>query len=268
MEGLMKCDSGRERWALGWICIGVIVTCCVAATGQEVEHINPPGLHHSPRFTQVIRLPLERLIYVSGQAGEDSSGKLAIGFEAQVKQAFANLGIALEAAGAKPSDVIQINTFITDLRKNIGIYRTARETFFGASGNPPTSTTVEVTTLPAEGSLIEVNAVAHIAGRAASDGPGRVYVTSELRSKPAKSDDLREHLIDRARKSRLENGCIRYELLNDKSNPDTFLLNEEWTDQASLDSHLHSAGHLAWIPLRDQLVAERKVTIWKEVNIE
>lgn len=55
-------------------------------------------------------------IYVSGQIGRDAAMKLVEGREAQIVQAFENLKLVLEAAGASMSDVVDLTTFHTDMR--------------------------------------------------------------------------------------------------------------------------------------------------------
>ena len=55
-----------------------------------------------------------RLAYVSGQGGQDATGALSPDFEEQVTQAYANLGAALDALGAKPDQVAKLTVFVVD----------------------------------------------------------------------------------------------------------------------------------------------------------
>jgi enamine deaminase RidA (YjgF/YER057c/UK114 family) len=55
-------------------------------------------------------------IYVSGQIGRDADMKLVEGREAQIVQAFENLKIVLDAAGATLADIVDVTTFHTDMR--------------------------------------------------------------------------------------------------------------------------------------------------------
>src|SRR4029453_1383613 len=61
-----------------------------------------------------------RTIWLAGQTGAaDASGKsLAGDFDAQVRQVFANLGITLEEAGGKLSDMVTMTVFLTDPRNH------------------------------------------------------------------------------------------------------------------------------------------------------
>jgi len=99
-------------------------------------------------------------IFTSGQVGlEPLSGNLvAGGFEAQVKQAFANLEAVLTAAGAKTSDIIKLTLFLTDLAEFATVNRIMTEIF---SEPYPARSTVGVASLP-RGALFEVEAVASL----------------------------------------------------------------------------------------------------------
>src|SRR5262245_19923347 len=55
-------------------------------------------------------------IHVSGQVGNDASGKVtAPGFEAEAALCFANVAKVLEKAGAGMKDVVRITAYLTDL---------------------------------------------------------------------------------------------------------------------------------------------------------
>lgn len=236
---------------------------------QNVERINPPELVNNGRYTQVMVLPpSQQLVFISGQMGDTKDGKLVGDFAAQAKQAFANLNSALHAAGLTPADIVRIDSYIVDIGKNIGAYRDARRAFFG-SAPPPTSTTVGVPALVAEGGLLEVNAIASRPAKGAKQtakSEDAVFVTALLHSREGKREELAARLRERALASRTEPGCLRYDVLVQKDDPDQFVLNEAWSDQASLDKHLNSPGHEAWTKLRDTLVSNREVKMWKGVE--
>ena len=70
---------------------------------MTLECINPPDLPTPATYTQVVVAKGTKLIFVSGQEPEDIHGKL-VGrgdFVAQVRQAFANLGRALQICAGK-----------------------------------------------------------------------------------------------------------------------------------------------------------------------
>jgi 2-iminobutanoate/2-iminopropanoate deaminase len=56
-------------------------------------------------------------LFVSGQVGKDTSGKIVEGFPAQVKQAMENLKTIIEAAGTSMDKVVKVNVYVTDITK-------------------------------------------------------------------------------------------------------------------------------------------------------
>ncbi len=137
-------------------------TAAPAGENQSVRLINPEGLVKNPNYTQVIEVRSGRLVFISGQAPNDASGKLvgAGDFRAQAKQVFDNLRTALKAVGLEPRDIIQMNSYIVDMPHNIAAYRDVRRAFFGNATQPPTSTTVGSDHMVAEGALLEVDVIA------------------------------------------------------------------------------------------------------------
>jgi Uncharacterized conserved protein len=92
-------------------------------------------------------------------------------------------------------------------------------------------------------------------------------VVAQLISKPDTIEQTREVLLGLVEPTRLENGCIAYELFQNNSDPTDFTFVEEWTDDAALDAHLETP-HLvdAGDKLGDLLAAEpdiRRYTLIK-----
>lgn len=134
---------------------------------SEIRRIQPDDTFDSARFgfTQVVTSPPGTLVFVSGQVGLDRKLQL-VGegdVAAQATQALANLGSSLRAAGATPSDVTMMRTYIVDYRPEYAAALAKPfEEFFG--GEPPASTRIGVQALAAPGLLIEIDAVAVIPG--------------------------------------------------------------------------------------------------------
>ena len=81
---------------------------------MSLELIKPEDLPAPAAYTQVIVATGQRLIFVAGQVAVDAEGNL-VGpgdVAAQARQAFANVGRALAAAGAGPQDVAKITTYV------------------------------------------------------------------------------------------------------------------------------------------------------------
>lgn len=64
----------------------------------------------NPAFTQGVIAPAARTLYVGGQLGTDSTGKLLDGIEAQTTQAMRNVLTVLAAAGTRPQHVVKLTS--------------------------------------------------------------------------------------------------------------------------------------------------------------
>jgi 2-iminobutanoate/2-iminopropanoate deaminase len=112
-------------------------------------------------FSAAVVVPLgaTSLVFVSGEVGRDASGAIVKGgFEAEVRQCFANIRFALERAGAEFNNVVRITAYVKDLA-DYPIYSKVRTEIFGAHW--PASATVGVSDLLL-GAKLEVDAVAVI----------------------------------------------------------------------------------------------------------
>jgi 3-hydroxyisobutyrate dehydrogenase len=101
-------------------------------------------------------------IYVSGQVAIDEAGAL-VGegdIQAQAEQCFANIARILGEAGAGLSDVVSLTTYLT-AAENAGTFLRLRALTFPE--RPPATTTV-IAQLLHPGFLIEIQAVAVVAG--------------------------------------------------------------------------------------------------------
>jgi enamine deaminase RidA (YjgF/YER057c/UK114 family) len=126
-----------------------------------VELINPDGLPVPDSYTHVAVASGTRLVFVAGQVAEDADDHL-VGpgdLAAQARQAFANLGRCLAAAGAAPEDVARLTIYVVDHRPEyLDEISAARVEVFG--DHKPVDTIVGVHTLAEPGRLIEVEAIA------------------------------------------------------------------------------------------------------------
>jgi enamine deaminase RidA (YjgF/YER057c/UK114 family) len=100
------------------------------------------------------------LVFISGEIGRDTAGKIVPGgMEAEARQCFANIGSALERAGATFKNVVRITAYVKDLA-DYPAYAKVRLETFGADW--PASASVGVSDLLL-GARVEVDAVAFIA---------------------------------------------------------------------------------------------------------
>lgn len=104
------------------------------------------------------------IVAIAGQFGTDAQGSLPEPYtvENQVAGAFANVGIALEAANLGFDDVLNFRTYIVG-RENIPAFMAARERFFADAypdGNFPPNTLLLVSGLVEERFKVEIEALA------------------------------------------------------------------------------------------------------------
>lgn len=124
-------------------------------------YLNPETLPRNPAFTQAVAVDgASRTVYVGGQNAIAVDGTI-VGdtLGEQAHQALRNLQAALEAAGAKLTDVVRWNVAIVQgqpVAEGFGAFREA----WGDAGDPPTITVHVVAGLANPGFLVEIDAIA------------------------------------------------------------------------------------------------------------
>jgi enamine deaminase RidA (YjgF/YER057c/UK114 family) len=101
------------------------------------------------------------LVFVSGQGGFGAGGDVvdAADFEAQLRQAYANLAAVLEANGASLATVVKMNVYLAR-SGDYDAFRRVRHEVFGAPY--PASTAIVAGGFLFEGMLVEMDAVARV----------------------------------------------------------------------------------------------------------
>src|SRR5438045_4881154 len=130
------------------------------ARAPHVKRTNPPALSKPTGYTHVVEVTgPSKTIYISGQIAFDKDGTIvgAGDMKAQAEQVFKNLQAALTSAGAKFSDVVKMNTFITDMDKAPAV-REVRARYFGDT--TPASTLVQVVHLARPELMLEIEVIA------------------------------------------------------------------------------------------------------------
>ncbi|MBF6570103.1 MAG: RidA family protein [Candidatus Binataceae bacterium] len=132
---------------------------------MDKKFINPPTLSTPSGYTHAVTIEGGgKLIYISGQVSYDKHGTL-VGkgdFHAQARQVHENLVAALAAAGAKPADVVKINSYVVNYKpEHRALLREIRGAIFDKE-HPPASTLVGVQALALEDFMLEVEAIAVI----------------------------------------------------------------------------------------------------------
>ena len=138
---------------------------CAAAQTSNVRYINPSNMAKPPGYTHVVEANGPgRTIYIAGQLGYDAAGKPGADFREQATLVFQNLKAAVESVGGKMENIVKLNSFVTDIRAQLPIYREVRDRFVNVEA-PPASTLLEISKLAREGALLEVEAIAVLPAR-------------------------------------------------------------------------------------------------------
>ena len=129
---------------------------------MQREYINPPELAPPPAglYNHVVKVG--NTVYISGQVprGLDGAALYPGDAAAQVRAVWANLEIAVKAAGGTLSDIVKTTTYVVGA-ENVAKIREPRLATLPSQGRP-TSTTVVVAGLADPGFLVEVEAVAEL----------------------------------------------------------------------------------------------------------
>ncbi len=131
---------------------------------KNIQYINPTGLYDPSTngYTHAIVVPPgATMVYISGQGGEDENGNLANNFTAQLKQAFANLCVALSATGAGPEHVVKLTSLVV-AHDESKVKLLASEVLEIWGKQTPAHTLIPVPRLALDGMLFEVDAIAAI----------------------------------------------------------------------------------------------------------
>ena len=124
---------------------------------MEKEIIVPEGTDAAKLpFSPAVRVG--NLLYLSGSAGIDKEGKVpGPDIESQARQAFQNLGEALEAAGSSWDKVVKANCYLSHASRDFAGWNKVWKEYFPK--DPPARTTVGGALLN-EAWLLEVEIVA------------------------------------------------------------------------------------------------------------
>ncbi len=131
----------------------------LAAQGRapEVHYITRPGAMASLPFSPAVRV--DHMLYLSGQLGTDSTGKLIPGgIEAETRQALTNIKALLEANGSGMDRVVKCLVMLADIGE-WGRMNTVYVTFFPT--NKPARSAFGATGL-ALGGRTEIECVATV----------------------------------------------------------------------------------------------------------
>jgi enamine deaminase RidA (YjgF/YER057c/UK114 family) len=119
---------------------------------------SPAALPQPFGYSHVVSVPAGRLVFTAGQVGMRADGAIAVGWMAQARLAFENVGHALRAGGADWPDVFKLTFFVVDTSE-LAVVRSVRDEFVDVQ-RPPASSLVQVAGLIMPELLIEIEAIA------------------------------------------------------------------------------------------------------------
>ncbi|GJQ25310.1 MAG: antibiotic biosynthesis monooxygenase [Phycisphaerae bacterium] len=91
----------------------------------------------------------------------------------------------------------------------------------------------------------------------------KLTVIARFKARPGKEAIVRRELMALVAPTRIEPGCINYDLHVAADDPATFLFHENWESEADLERHLQSAHVQAWRERSVELLAEPgEITRW------
>lgn len=108
-------------------------------------------------YSQAVATSATKMVFLSGQIGfVPATGELVTtSFEAQVKQAFANMAAVIEASGANLDNVVKLTLYLTDLNN----FSVVNDIMASVIPQPfPARSTIGVASLP-KGASFEVEAI-------------------------------------------------------------------------------------------------------------
>jgi enamine deaminase RidA (YjgF/YER057c/UK114 family) len=129
----------------------------------NIQLLNPDSMGKPiAPYSNIARVKASEFLFIAGQIGADTSGKVPTDFEGQCAQVFANIGAALTSQGAGLANIVEFTTYLVhsqDIAK-FAQYRTREYPRLFPGGRYPTNTLLIIDRLVREEFLIEVSAVA------------------------------------------------------------------------------------------------------------
>src|SRR3954467_11488327 len=103
---------------------------------MAIKFHNPKSVSFAGKYSLGAEIPAgARVLFVSGQVGVDSRGKLQPTFEKQAAQVWKNIAQVLKEGGMSYKDIVKVTVFLTDSRF-VGPYRTVRDQFIAQAPYP------------------------------------------------------------------------------------------------------------------------------------
>jgi 2-iminobutanoate/2-iminopropanoate deaminase len=126
---------------------------------MPIRNINPVSMGGPPAsYTNGMSVTApQEFLFVAGQAGIDASGKASSDFEAQARQAWANVTAVLAESGMSIANVVKTTIFLVD-PADFPVFAVVRKSVL--RDHKPTSTLVYVSALFNPAWKVEIEAIA------------------------------------------------------------------------------------------------------------
>lgn len=84
----------------------------------------------------------------------------------------------------------------------------------------------------------------------------KLTLIAKIMAKPEKRELVKSELLKLISPTRVEKGCINYDLHQDNDNPNLFVFHENWESKALLEKHLASAHIAEYMKATEDSVVE------------
>jgi enamine deaminase RidA (YjgF/YER057c/UK114 family) len=126
--------------------------------------LNPAGWPRPKGYANGI-LARGEMVFVGGMIGQDSQGRFAEGFVAQLKLALENIVAVLTEAGAKPEHIVRLTWYVRDVDEYLADLPALGTAYREVMGRHfPAMAVVEVTRLVEPKARLEIEATAVLPG--------------------------------------------------------------------------------------------------------
>ncbi|WP_432720727.1 putative quinol monooxygenase [Jeongeupia wiesaeckerbachi] len=85
--------------------------------------------------------------------------------------------------------------------------------------------------------------------------PNTIHIVAKLTAKPGQKEQVRRQALSMVAPSRAEPGCLAYQVYVDPHDDASWVVIEEWADQAAFEAHLSSPHLMAAQAAAETLLA-------------
>lgn len=97
-------------------------------------------------------------------------------------------------------------------------------------------------------------------------GNEKLTVVARIKARPGQEARVRQELQKLLAPTRVEDGCLNFDMHESLDHPGDFLFYENWTSRAHLDLHIQAPHIQSWFKLADSLLSEPvELTFWRHV---